>query len=144
MINVRGTLRGGSGEVNINMGPLVDMVFLLLIFFVVTTSFVKESGIDVQRSTAATAEVKERGNILLGVSAEGHIYLEGKRIDVRSVRAHVERALAEDPESGVVIVADRNSVTGVVVQAMDQCRLAGAANVSLAARQEGAEGAGAE
>ena len=71
MINVRNTLRGGSSEVNINMGPLVDMVFLLLIFFVVTTSFVKETGIDVQRSTAATAEVKERGNIMLGVSAEG-------------------------------------------------------------------------
>ena len=139
MINVRNTLRGGSSEVNINMGPLVDMVFLLLIFFVVTTSFVKETGIDVQRSTAATAERKERGNIMLGVSADGMIYMEGKRIDVRSVRALVERALAEDPESGVVIVADKDSSTGVVVQAMDQCRLAGATNVSLAARQDAGE-----
>ena len=136
MINVRGTLRGGNEKVDINMGPLVDMVFLLLIFFVVTTSFVKETGIDVQRSTAATAEVKDRGNIMLGVSAEGEVYFEGKRIDVRSVRAHVERALAEDPESGVVVVADKNSTTGVVVQAMDQCRLAGAKSVSLAARRE--------
>ena len=136
MINVRGTLRGGGDKVDINMGPLIDMVFLLLIFFVVTTSFVKETGIDVQRSTAATAEVTERGNILLGVSADGEIYYEGKRIDVRSVRAHVERALAEDPESGVVVVADKDSSTGVVVQAMDQCRLAGARQVSLAARQE--------
>jgi biopolymer transport protein ExbD len=118
------------------MGPLVDMVFLLLIFFVVTTSFVKETGIDVQRSTAATAEVKQRGNILLGVNAEGDIYLEGKRIDVRSVRALIERALAEDPEAGVVVVADKDSNTGVVVQAMDQCRLAGARNVSLAAKRE--------
>jgi biopolymer transport protein ExbD len=139
MINVRNTLRGGSSEVNINMGPLVDMVFLLLIFFVVTTSFVKETGIDVQRSTAATAERKDRGNIMLGVSADGLIYMEGKRIDVRSVRALVERALAEDPESGVVIVADKDSSTGTVVQAMDQCRLAGATNVSLAARQDAGE-----
>jgi biopolymer transport protein ExbD len=139
MINVRNTLRGGSSEVNINMGPLVDMVFLLLIFFVVTTSFVKETGIDVQRSTAATAERKDRGNIMLGVSADGLIYMEGKRIDVRSVRALVERALAEDPESGVVIVADKDSNTGTVVQAMDQCRLAGATNVSLAARQDAGE-----
>ena len=139
MINVRNTLRGGGSEVNINMGPLVDMVFLLLIFFVVTTSFVKETGIDVQRSTAATAERKERGNIMIGVSADGLIYMEGKRIDVRSVRALVERALAEDPESGVVIVADKDSNTGTVVQAMDQCRLAGAANVSLAARQDAGE-----
>jgi len=136
MINVRNTLRGGTSEVNINMGPLVDMVFLLLIFFVVTTSFVKETGIDVQRSTAATAERKERGNIMLGVSADGQIYMEGKRIDVRSVRALIERALAEDPESGVVIVADKDSNTGTVVQAMDQCRLAGATNVSLAAKQD--------
>jgi len=136
MINVRGSLRGSASRVDINMGPLVDMVFLLLIFFVVTTSFVKETGIDVQRSTAATAEVKERGNIMLGVSADGHVYYEGKRIDVRSVRAHVERALAEDPESGVVVVADKDSQTGTVVQAMDQCRLAGARNVSLAARRE--------
>ena len=139
MINVRNTLRGGGSEVNINMGPLVDMVFLLLIFFVVTTSFVKETGIDVQRSTAATAERKERGNIMLGVSADGQIYMEGKRIDVRSVRALVERALAEDPESGVVIVADKDSNTGTVVQAMDQCRLAGALNVSLAAKRETGE-----
>jgi biopolymer transport protein ExbD len=139
MINVRNTLRGGSSEVNINMGPLVDMVFLLLIFFVVTTSFVKETGIDVQRSTAATAERKDRGNIMLGISADGLIYMEGKRIDVRSVRALVERALAEDPESGVVIVADKDSSTGTVVQAMDQCRLAGATNVSLAARQDAGE-----
>ena len=136
MINVRNTLRGGGSEVNINMGPLVDMVFLLLIFFVVTTSFVKETGIDVQRSTAATAERKERGNIMLGISADGMIYMEDKRIDVRSVRALIERALAEDPESGVVIVADKDSNTGTVVKAMDQCRLAGAVNVSLAAKRE--------
>lgn len=136
MINVRNTLRGGGSEVNINMGPLVDMVFLLLIFFVVTTSFVKETGIDVHRSTAATAEMKERGNIMLGISADGQVYMEGKRIDVRSVRALIERALAEDPDSGVVIVADKDSNTGIVVQAMDQCRLGGAMNVSLAAKRE--------
>jgi biopolymer transport protein ExbD len=139
MINVRQTLRGGDTGVQINMGPLIDMVFLLLIFFVVTTSFVKEAGIDVQRSTAASAEIKERGNILIGVNPEGHIYLEGKRIDLRSVRAHVERALAEDPESGVVVVADRMSRTGEVVKVMDQCRLAGARDVSLAAKREEGE-----
>ena len=139
MINVRTTLRGGGSEVNINMGPLVDMVFLLLIFFVVTTSFVKETGIDVHRSVAATAERKERGNIMIGISAEGTVHMENKRIDVRSVRALVERALAEDPESGVVIVADKDSNTGIVVKTMDQCRLGGAMNVSLAAKRETGE-----
>lgn len=135
MINVRGSARGGD-KVDINMGPLVDMVFLLLIFFVVTTSFVKEAGIDVSRSTAATAEVKERGSIMVGVTSEGEVYFEGKQVDLRSVRGLVERALAEDPEGGVVVVADKASETGVVVGVMDQCRLAGAGNVSLAAKQE--------
>jgi biopolymer transport protein ExbD len=140
MIGVGRYLRRGAGRVRINMGPLIDMVFLLLIFFVVTTSFVREAGIDVQRSTAATAEVKERGNILIGVTQSGEIFWEGKRIDLRSVRPHVERALAEDPESGVIVVADRLSQTGEVIQVMDQCRLAGAANVSLAAQRRTGEG----
>jgi biopolymer transport protein ExbD len=137
MINVRGTIRGGNDNVDVNMSPLIDMVFLLLIFFVVTTSFVKESGIEVQRSTAATAEVKEKASVMIGVNDEGEVYMAGKRVDVRSVRGLVERSLAEDPEAGVVIVADKGSETGVIVQVMDQCRLAGAVSVSLAAKREG-------
>ena len=136
MISARGTFRGGGGKVDIPMGPLIDMVFLLLIFFAVTTSFVKEAGIDVQRATAATAEVKEHAGIMIGVTAEGDAYFEGKRIDIRSVRAHVERALAEDAEGGVIIVADKRSETGAIVTVLDQCRLAGAKNVSLAAKRE--------
>lgn len=136
MINVRKTLRGGDDRVDINMGPLIDMVFLLLIFFVVTTSFVKEAGIDVQKSTAATAEVKERGNVMIGLTAEGDVYMEGKKVDVRAVRPLVERAMAEDPDAAVVIIADKDSNTGDVVKLMDQCRLAGARDVSLAARRE--------
>jgi biopolymer transport protein ExbD len=140
MINVRGTIRGGSDNVDVNMSPLIDMVFLLLIFFVVTTSFVKESGIEVSRSTASTAEVKEKASVMIGVSSEGEVYMEGKQVDVRSVRGLVERALAEDPEAGVVVVADKGSETGDVVKVMDQCRLAGAASVSLAAKREGEDG----
>jgi biopolymer transport protein ExbD len=71
------------------------------------------------------------------VTAEGEVYMEGKQVDVRSVRGLVERALAEDPEAGVVVVADKGSQTGDVVKVMDQCRLAGAQSVSLAARREG-------
>jgi biopolymer transport protein ExbD len=73
---------------------------------------------------------------MIGVSDEGEIYMEGKQVDVRSVRGLVERALAEDPEAGVVVVADKDSETGDVVQVMDQCRLAGASSVSLAAKRE--------
>jgi biopolymer transport protein ExbD len=137
MINVRSTIRGGSDQVDVNMSPLIDMVFLLLIFFVVTTSFVKESGIEVSRSTASTAEVKENASVMIGVSSDGDVFMGGKKVDVRSVRGLVERALAEDPEAGVVVVADKGSETGDVVKVMDQCRLAGAASVSLAAKREG-------
>jgi biopolymer transport protein ExbD len=109
---------------------------VLLIFFVATTSFVKETGIDVQRSTAATAEVKDHGSVTIGLSAAGEIFMEGKRVDIRRVRGLVERALAEDPQTGVVVIADRDSKTSDVVKLMDQCRMAGAKNVSLAARRE--------
>lgn len=131
----RRSLRGSAPRTEINMGPLIDMVFLLLVFFVVTTSFVKEAGVDVERSTAATAETMEHGTILIGVSAAGEVWFDRQRIDVRSVRSLVERALAEDLNAGVVVVADRKSETGIVVRVMDQCRLAGAASVSLAARR---------
>ena len=99
----------------------------------VTTSFVKETGIEVNRPTASTAQLKEKGNILIGVDAKGRVFLERKQIDIRSVRAHIERFLAENPESSIVIVADKASKTGVVIQVMDQCRLAGAKDISIAA-----------
>ncbi len=140
MINVRRSFRRNSKTEGVNMAPLIDMVFILLIFFMVTTSFVKETGIDVQRPTASTAALKEKGNILIGVDANGHVFLERKQIDIRSVRAHVERCVAENPEGAVVIVADKASHTGVVIQVMDQCRLAGATNVSIAALKSHGEG----
>lgn len=136
MIAVRRSLSGDDKGVDINMAPLIDMVFLLLIFFAVTTSFVKEAGVDVQRASAATAEVKDKGTILIGITANGDVFWEGKKVDVRSVRSLVERALAEDPDNGVVVVADKASQTGDVVKVMDQCRLAGAKSVSLAAQRE--------
>jgi biopolymer transport protein ExbD len=123
MLTSRRPLRGDTPRTEINMGPLIDMVFLLLIFFVVTTSFVKEAGVEVQRSVAATAEVNERNTIFIAVTTDGEVYFEGRRIDVRSVRSLVERSLAEDPDAGIVVVADRRSETGDVVTVMDQCRL---------------------
>jgi len=137
MINIRQSLRGGSRTTDINIAPLIDLVFLLLIFFLVTTSFVKETGIDVNRPTASTAMPKEKGNILIGVDSDGRVFLEGRQIDIRSVQAHIERCLAENPEGSIVIVADKNSYTGIVIRVMDQCRLAGAKNISIAAARPG-------
>jgi len=125
--------RGNEEEVGIDLTPMLDMTFIMLIFFIVTTSFVKETGIDVNRPNAATAEKKERGNILIAIRSDGAIWMDKKQIDVRSVRANVERAHAENPEGSVVITADKASETGVLVQVMDQVRLGGIANVSIAA-----------
>ncbi len=121
---------------SVNMTPLIDVVFILLIFFVVTSSFVKESGIDVNRPSAQTAVRKERGNIIIAVNRDGEIWIDKKRSDLRSVRPQVERFKAENPEASVVILADEDSRTGVMVEVMDQVRLAGVSNVAIAASSE--------
>ncbi len=134
MLNITAARRRNRSMVDINMAPMIDMVFLLLIFFLVTTSFVKETGIEVSRPTAATATTKEKATILIGIDANNRVYLDHREVDVRAVRANIERALAENPEGSVVVVADKASATGTAIQVMDGCRMAGAQNVSLAAK----------
>lgn len=118
-----------------NMAPLIDMVFILLIFFLVTTSFVKESGVEVQRPAAATAEPRERASLIIAVTAQGQVHIDRQLTDIRSVRARMEHFLAETPEGSVVIAADRDSRTGDVIRVLDACRLAGVQDVSVAARR---------
>ncbi len=127
--------RRRAGTIEINMAPLIDMVFILLIFFVVTTSFVKESGVDVQRPVAKTAVTKEKTNLIVGVTKEGTVYIEGKPIDIRAIRGYMTRFLAQTPKGSVVIVADKDSRTGTVIQVLDQCKLAGVKQVSIAAKR---------
>ncbi len=136
MINITAQRRTKPGSVDLNMAPLIDMVFILLIFFLVTTSFVKETGIEVQRPTAASAESQNQITIMLAISPQNQVFMDHREIDIRAVRANVERALAENPDSSVVVVADRDSSTGIAVQVMDGCRLAGAINVALATEQQ--------
>ena len=123
-------------EATIDLTPLMDIVFIMLIFFIVTTSFIKESGVDINRPTANTAERKERGNILIAITANDEVWIDKRRVDIRAVRANVERLKAENPEASVVIQADKESKNGLLVQVMDQARLAGVTNVSIAAVQE--------
>ncbi|SKA67679.1 ExbD/TolR family protein [Desulfobaculum bizertense] len=119
----------------INMTPLIDMVFILLIFFIVTTSFVKESGVDVERPVANTAVRKENVSVMVGVDAEGIVWLDGRSMDIRSVRPWMEHFLAETPEGAVMVAADRHAESGVLIQVLDACREAGVKNVSVAARR---------
>ena len=123
----------GEDETEINLTPMLDVTFIMLIFFIVTASFVKEAGIDVSRPSAATAERKERGNILVAITENDQIWIDRRQVDARALRANIERLHAENPQGSVVIQADRNSKNGLLVQVMDAARLAGVGNVSLAA-----------
>ncbi|MDH5358187.1 MAG: biopolymer transporter ExbD [Gammaproteobacteria bacterium] len=129
--------RRQSGVIaEVNMTPLIDMVFILLIFFIVTTSFVKETGVDVSRPSAKTAVKKERANILISITPNGEVWMDKRQIDRRAVRANVERMHAENPEGSVIILADKEAKTGLLIEVMDQARLAGVANVSIAAQRD--------
>jgi len=129
--------RRQQDEAEINITPMLDIVFIMLIFFIVTTSFVKESGIDVSRPTAKTAKAKPKGNIMIAVRENGDIWMAKRQIDLAAVRANVERMRAENPEGSVVIIADRGSQTGVLVNVMDQVKLAGVEAISVAAINPG-------
>jgi biopolymer transport protein ExbD len=120
-------------ESEVNLTPMLDVVFIMLIFFIVTASFVKEAGIDVNRPNAATAERKEKGNILIAISAEGRIWIDRRQVDARALRANIERMHAENPHGAVIIQADGASKNEQLVQVMDAARLAGVKNVSIAA-----------
>jgi biopolymer transport protein ExbD len=120
----------------INLTPMLDVTFIMLIFFIVTASFVKESGIDINRPGATTAEVKERGNILVAITKDGQVWVDKRPVDVRALRANIERLHAENPQGSVVIQADRESHNGMLVQVMDAARSAGVAEVAIAAEVE--------
>ena len=122
-------------EAEVNLTPMLDVVFIMLIFFIVTASFVKESGIDVNRPDAATATVKERGNILVAITEGNQVWIDRRQVDIRSVRANIERLHAENPQGAVVIQADKDSKNGLLVQVMDAARQAGVFNVSIAANE---------
>lgn len=123
-------------EPGIDLTPMLDVVFIMLIFFIVTSSFIKESGVEVNRPQADSAAAQDQGNILIAVTADGQVWLDKQVVDVRSVRAHVERMRQELPDGYVVVQADQDARTGLVVKVMDQARLAGVTDVVLAASTE--------
>ena len=118
-------------ESQIDLTPMLDVVFIMLIFFIVTASFVKESGIEVNRPDASTSQAKPRANILIAVNAADEIWINKRRVDVSQVRANIERLHAENPQGTVVIQADEESNTKAVVAVMDAARAAGVYDVSL-------------
>jgi len=122
-------------EQEINITPMLDVVFIMLIFFIVTASFVKEAGIDVNKPEAQTSQPKDQANILIAIDMNGDIWIDRRKVDPRAVRANIERLHAENPQGTVVIQADQDSKTKVLVEVMDAARLAGVYDVAIAAPQ---------
>jgi biopolymer transport protein ExbD len=125
---------GAAEETEIDLTPMLDVVFIMLIFFIVTAAFVKEAGIEVERPEAITAIPQEKANILIAIGPNDEIWLDRRPVDARSVRASVERLHAENPQGTVVIQADKEATTDVLIQVMDAARQAGVYNVAIAAR----------
>ena len=132
---MRRKFRRDAGEAEINITPMLDIVFIMLIFFIVTTSFVKEVGVDVNRpSNAPVKEKKQSEVIAVRIDALGRIFVNNRLTDVRAVRANISSGLAAKPDASVVVIADRESDAGLLVGVIDQARVAGAKKVSLAAQ----------
>ncbi|MCH8501475.1 MULTISPECIES: ExbD/TolR family protein [Aliidiomarina] len=123
-------------EATLDMTPMLDIVFIMLIFFIVTTSFVKEAGIDVNRPEAAQATQKPSANIFIAIRENGEVWMDRRQVDVERVAANLERLLAEQPTDMVVIQADENARHGIVVKVMDQIKEAGIAQISIAAEND--------
>jgi biopolymer transport protein ExbD len=123
-------------EAELDMTPMLDVVFIMLIFFIVTTSFVKESGVSVSSPQAQTASQQENVNIFIAITAGGEVWVDRRPVDPRSVRAIVARLHADNPEGSVIIQADEDSATGMLVEVMDQVRLAGVEKIAIAADRQ--------
>ena len=127
---------GQVNETEIDMTPMLDIVFIMLIFFIVTTSFIKEAGVDVKRPDASTAQRQEASSIYVAVTKDGEIWIDRQMVDLRALRSQVERLRLENPEAAAVLQADTDARHGLVVKVMDQLRLGGVETISVAATNQ--------
>ena len=125
-------LARGNDDSDINLTPMLDVVFIMLIFFIVTATFIKQAGIEVYRPEAQTAVRKPTVSVLVAISANGDIWIDKKRVDVAAVRSHIERLHAENPKGGLVIQADKDSKTEMVMAVLSAARAAGLVEVAIA------------
>ena len=123
-------------DMGIDMGPLMDIMFILLIFFVVTSSFTRETGVDVTKPQAQSASQLEKENLLIAITREGTIHINERQVDLASLQDILKQSLAKTPDREAVIIADKGSETGVLVQVIDACNLSGVKKVSIAAQAE--------
>jgi biopolymer transport protein ExbD len=119
-------------ESDINLTPMLDVVFIMLIFFIVTATFIKQAGIEVSRPEALTASQKPTVSVLIAIGENGDIWIDKKKVDVGTVRAHIERLHAENPKGGLVVQADKKSKTAKVMAVLAAARAAGLTEVAIA------------
>ena len=132
----RRRLRADSGEASeVNLTPMLDVVFIMLIFFIVTTSFVKESGVEIERPQSSDATPRPGAQVMVALTAEGAVWVDGAPVDLHRVGEAVAPLVGE---GGVVIQADRASTTGLLVEVMDRLGEAGVEEIAVAASREGA------
>jgi biopolymer transport protein ExbD len=122
-----------SEDHGIDLAPMLDFCINLLIFFIITTSFIKEAGVTVLKPEAVTAEHRDSGNLLIAIRENGEIWMDRRAVELRDVRTLIERLHIERPDDTVVIIADKASKAGVVAEVMDEVRLAGIQEISVAA-----------
>lgn len=120
-------------DAEINITPMLDIVFIMLIFFIVTTSFTKETGAVIEKPIAEQAAALRNGTILIGIKSNDDIWMSKRLIELREVRSMVEAARAENPKGSVVVVADKDSRIGTVTQVMDQVKMAGVQGIAISA-----------
>jgi biopolymer transport protein ExbD len=133
MLEEYGFIEKRESSAEVNIAPLLDMVFILLIFFVITTNFSRQSGVEVQKPKAQTAIYQGQKTILVGISREGSIHIHGRQVNLEKLTRIVASEITRRPSANVVIVADRGSLLGRAVEVMDACILAGVKKVSVAA-----------
>ena len=121
---------------SVNLTPLIDMVFILLIFFLVTASFTKETGIEINRPTAVSAVRQEQASLLVGIDSEGVVWMNRRKVALPDLRVEIARLHSQNPEGTVVVTADRNAPSGLLVRVIDQARQAGVRNIAVAATRE--------
>ena len=119
-------------ESDINLTPMLDVVFIMLIFFIVTATFIKQAGIEVIRPEALTAEQKPTVSVLVAISANGDIWIDKQKVDPTAVRAHIERLHSENPKGGLVVQADKDAKTEKVMAVLSAARAAGLTEVAIA------------
>ncbi len=123
-------------KAELNIAPMMDMVFILLIFFIVTTSFTRETGVDVSKPKAATAQQQTKASILVGVTKEGSIHINEGQVSLNVLGTILKRYMAETPDRTVIIVADRDAPVSTVVDILDECNMAKVKKASLSAERE--------